>query len=103
MAVCSIWEFRFPHETADEGFQVAQAIWQDMPHFDGYLNHRFLRDLDDPGHLLVVSRWRDRERADKVRDEYAGHPNARRADSLVTEPRRRFVAQDLGPAADAEE
>jgi quinol monooxygenase YgiN len=92
MAIYSIWESRFPAGSADEGRAVTEAIWRDMPDYDGYLGHELLIDADDPGHLLVVSRWESREHADEVLRRYAGHPNALAADTLVTEPRRRIVA-----------
>jgi heme-degrading monooxygenase HmoA len=92
MAIYSIWESRFPAGSAGEGRAVTEAIWRDMPEYDGYLGHELLIDADDPGHLLVVSQWESREHADEVLRRYAGHPNARAADSLVTEPRRRIVA-----------
>lgn len=92
MAIYSIWESRFPAEAAADGLAVTQAIWRDMPAFDGYLGHDLLTDADDPGHLLVISRWTSRERADAVLHDYAGHPNAQAANRLVAEPRRRFVA-----------
>lgn len=74
------------------GASGTEAIWLDMQGFDGYLSHELLVDADDPGHLLVVSRWTSRERADATLQLYATHPNARSANSLVAEPRRRFVA-----------
>ncbi len=92
MTIYSIWESRFPAESADEGRAVTEAIWRDMPEYDGYEGHELLIDADDPGHLVLVSRWASREHADEVLRQYAGHPNARAADSLVTEPRRRIVA-----------
>jgi quinol monooxygenase YgiN len=96
MPVCSVWESHYPPEAAEEGRRVTEAIWRDMVAFDGYLSHELIEDLDDPGHLLVVSRWTARERADAVLREYAGHPNARRADELVERPRIRFLGQSLG-------
>lgn len=93
MAVFSIWESRFPPEHADEGRQVTEAIWQEMPSFTGYLRHVVIEDLDDNGHLIVVSEWESRETADKVVAEYADSPNARRANELVAEPRRRTVGR----------
>ena len=70
-----------------------------MPGFEGYVGHELIRDLDDPGHLLVVSRWTTRQRADDSIVEYAGHPNARRAEELVSEPRRRFVGEAVAHSA----
>lgn len=35
-----------------------------MPDFEGYVSHKLIEDLDDPGHMLVVSEWASRERAD---------------------------------------
>jgi heme-degrading monooxygenase HmoA len=32
-----------------------------MTEYDGYLDRELLIDPDDPGHLLVVSRWESRE------------------------------------------
>lgn len=92
MPIYSVWESRFGPEKAAEGLRITEAIWRDMTGFDGYLGHELLVDADDPGHLLVVSQWTTRERADAVLQEYAGHPNARAANRLVSQPRSRFVA-----------
>jgi heme-degrading monooxygenase HmoA len=95
MAVYSIWESRFPPDAGAEGRAVTERIWRDMLNFEGYLGHELLQDLDDPGHLLVVSRWASRACADQVLAEYADSPNAAEANRLVTSPRRRFVAAAL--------
>jgi quinol monooxygenase YgiN len=94
MSVYAIWESRFSHETAEEGVRVTKAIWRDMRSVDGYLEHELIQDLDQPGHLLVVSRWASREAAGAALS-YLSHPNARRADQLVSEPRRRTVGVRL--------
>jgi quinol monooxygenase YgiN len=91
MSVYSVWESHFPPEEMREGRAITEAIWRDMTRFDGYLTHELIEDLDDPGHLLVVSQWTTRERADEVLREYATHRNARRANELVSRPRTRFV------------
>lgn len=96
MAIYSIWESKFPPGSAAEGLAVTEAIWADMPAYDGYVEHKVLIDADDPGHLLVVSRWASREHADAVLREYSAHPNAREADRLVCVPRHRFVAHQAG-------
>ena len=94
MSVYSIWESRFPPETAEEGVKVTKGIWRDMLSFDGYLGHELVQDLDEPGHLIVVSRWASREHADAAMS-YASHSNAKRADNLVSQPRRRTVGAPL--------
>jgi heme-degrading monooxygenase HmoA len=94
MSVYSIWESWFPAEAEKEGIRVTKAIWCDMLSFDGYLAHDVIRDLDHPGHVIVVSRWASREAADAAMS-YASHPNAKRADQLVSRPRRRTVAAPL--------
>jgi quinol monooxygenase YgiN len=93
MSVYSVWESHFAAETAQEGRDVTEAIWRDMPRYDGYLGHELIEDLDDPGHLLVVSQWASREAADETLRLYADHPNARRANDLVAFPRTRFVGR----------
>jgi heme-degrading monooxygenase HmoA len=65
-----------------------------MLSFDGYLAHELIQDLDQPRHLFVVSRWASREAADAALS-YASHPNAKRAEQLVSEPRRRTVGAPL--------
>jgi quinol monooxygenase YgiN len=95
MPVYSVWESYFPPDEIQEGRDVTEAIWRDMLEFDGYLAHEVIEDLDDPGHLLVVSQWTTRQRADEVLREYSNHPNARRANELVSRPRTRFVGHAL--------
>ena len=90
MSVYSIWESRFPAESAEEGVNVTKSIWRDMLCFDGYLSHELIQDLDQPGHLFVVSRWASREAADAAM-AYTSHPNAKRAEQLVSERRRRTL------------
>jgi quinol monooxygenase YgiN len=96
MPIYSIWESRFPAPNAAEGREVTEAIWRDMTGCAGYLDHELVVDVDDPGHLLVISRWESREHADESLRLYAGHPNARAANALVAEPRRRILATTAG-------
>jgi heme-degrading monooxygenase HmoA len=91
MAVYSVWESHFPANQAQNGRATTEAIWRDMPQFDGYVSHELIEDLDDPGHLLVVSQWTTPDHADAVLREYAPHPNAQRANELVSRPRTRFL------------
>jgi quinol monooxygenase YgiN len=96
MPIYAIWESRFPAPRAATGRAVTEAIWRDMTSFEGYLSHELLVDIDDPGHLLVVSQWASQEHADESLRLYAGHPNARAANTLVAEPRRRILAAAAG-------
>ena len=96
MPIYAIWESRFPAPRAAEGRAVTEAIWRDMPCFEGYLHHELLVAADDPGHVLVVSQWASRAHADESLRLYAEHPNARAANSLVAEPRRRILATVAG-------
>jgi quinol monooxygenase YgiN len=91
LTVFSIWESRFPPENAAEGLRVTEAIWTDMLTFAGYVSHTLVRDLDDEGHLMVVSEWESREAADEALRSYAGSTNATAAEALVSTPRRRTV------------
>jgi heme-degrading monooxygenase HmoA len=99
MAVYSVWESHFPANQAQNGRAITEAIWRDMPQFDGYVSHELIEDLDDPGHLLVVSQWTTRDHADAVLREYAPHPNAQRANELVSRPRTRFLGHAVPGAA----
>jgi quinol monooxygenase YgiN len=96
MPIYAIWESRFPAPLAAEGRAVTAAIWRDMPGFAGYVSHELLVDIDDPGHLLVVSQWASQEHADESLRLYAEHPNARAVNDLVAEPRRRILATGAG-------
>jgi quinol monooxygenase YgiN len=91
MPVYAVWESHFPPEAAEEGRAITEAIWRDMTQCDGYLAHELIEDLDDAGHLLVVSQWTTRQCTDAVLREYTDHPNARRVNELVSRPRTRFV------------
>ena len=95
MPVFSIWESRFPPGQVEPGRAVTDAIWQEMPSFPGYRRHVLIEDVDDPGHLFVVSEWESREAADNVLIDYAGSPTARLANELAAEPRRRTVGRRL--------
>ena len=68
-----------------------------MQDFPGYLRYVLIEDLDELGHLFVISGWEGREAAGKVLAQYASSPNARLANELVAEPRRRTVGRRFGP------
>jgi quinol monooxygenase YgiN len=99
MAVFSIWESWFPPEHHTAGREVTEAIWRDMQAYGGYLRHVIVEDLDDPGHLIVVSEWQSRAAADATLAEYAEHQNAKRANALVAQPRRRTLGRAIASAS----
>jgi heme-degrading monooxygenase HmoA len=70
--VVVVWETWLKDGAEAEGLQITRQIWSDMQQVDGYISHQLLVDQDAANHLLLVSRWRTREAADRSRDEYAG-------------------------------
>jgi quinol monooxygenase YgiN len=101
MKVTVLWESHFPAASAEGGLEVTRKIWRDMRQYPGYLDHEIVRDLDDSGHLLVISHWSSREAADTVKNRYRAHPNAVLANKLASAPRIRWVGTrvDEGSAA----
>lgn len=92
MNVTVLWETRFAASSAEGGLEVTRKIWQDMRQFSGYVDHEIVRDLDDAGHVLVISHWTSREALETVKNRYSGHPNVLLANRLAAEPRRRWIA-----------
>lgn len=95
MNVTVLWELRFTAAGAEGGLEVTRKIWQDMRQFPGYVDHTIVRDLDDAGHVLVISHWTSREALERVKNRYSGHPNVLLANQLAAEPRRRWVAMQV--------
>jgi len=91
MDVTVLWELHFRPASAEGGLEVTRKIWQDMRQFPGYVDHEIVRDLDNPGHLLVISHWTSREALETVKNRYGGHPNVLLANQLASEPRRRWI------------
>jgi len=91
MNLTVLWESRFPPASAEGGLEVTRKIWQDMRQCSGYVDHEIVRDLDDGGHLLVISHWISREAVETVKNRYGHHPNVVLLNQLATEPRRRWI------------
>ena len=92
MSVRSVFEFKFPKEAQHEGLTLCQAVGQDMEELDGYLNHEVLRDVKDPGHLMVSTHWRDQAASDAVLPVYQHDPKIKRATQLIGTAPIGFVA-----------
>ena len=93
MSVKSIFEFHFPAESHEAGFRLAQDIGNDMPPYEGYLDHEVIRDVKDPGHLQVVTRWRSLAEANAVLAEYGKSPTIQRVNQLHSGPRSGFIGE----------
>ena len=89
--VTVVWETWLHPGTETEGLRLTRQIWSDMQRFDGYLSHQLLVDQDAANHLLIVSDWRNREAADRIKDEYAGSETVRLLTPLLLRPRNRWV------------
>ena len=89
--VTIVWETKLKPGREEEGLSLTRGIWADMTGFYGYLSHSILRDEDAGGHILVVSTWTSRDKADKSLKEYAGAEPVRLITPLLVEPRNRWV------------
>lgn len=78
-----MFEFRFPADKADEGYEVAASIGGDMPATAGYEGHDVIRDLADAGHVVVITRWGGQDQGEAVLNEYIHDPKIDRATALA--------------------
>jgi len=95
VSVKSIFEFKFSAVSRDEGHRLCEAIGNDMPPLDGYLDHEVIQDFADPGHLLVSTRWGTRAQANAVLATYVQDPKVQRATELLSGPPSGFVGDVL--------
>jgi len=93
MAVSSVFEFRFSPDTTDEGVGVAQAIGADMPATVGYIGYDVIRDLADPGHVLVITRWNTQAEGQAVLASYIHDPKVARATELLGHAPQGFLGE----------
>lgn len=91
MSVASVFEFRFSATTAEEGHQVATAIGADMSATAGYLDHEVIRDVADPGHVVVLTRWGAQADGEAVLSKYIHDPKIGRATELAGAAPRGFL------------
>ncbi len=98
MSVKSVFEFKFPAPSREEGISLAEAIGNDMPPLDGYLDHEVIQDVTDPGHLMVNTRWSSRQQADAVLSAYINDAKIKRATELLSGPPSGFVG-DVRPVS----
>ena len=91
MVVTVVWETWLKAGAEAEGLHLTRQIWSDMRAFEGYVSHQLLVDLDTPGHIIVFGRWRSRDDADRVLQEYKDADAVRRLTPLLARPRDRWV------------
>jgi quinol monooxygenase YgiN len=94
MTATVIWDTRLKSGAEAEGLRLTRRIWSDMRAFEGYLSHEIFIDQDAPGHLIVLGRWRSREDADRVREEYKDAETVRQLTPLLARPRDRWITAE---------
>ena len=95
MAVWSIFEFRFPESSREEGLRVAKAIGADMPAEPGFQQYQVIRDVADPGHIMVNTLWDSTEIANGVLSRYSADAKVTRATDLIGQPPTGFLGELL--------
>ena len=93
MTVKSMFDYRFPAEHVDEGYVLAQGIGADMIPLAGYLDHEIVRDVKDPGHMMINTRWESEEAAWAVLDRYRHSDKIKRATDLMGKESPGFVGE----------
>lgn len=93
MTVKSMFDYRFPAEHVDEGFVLARGIGADMIPLAGYLDHEIVRDVNDPGHMMINTHWESEEAAWAVLDLYRHDDKIKRATDLMGQESPGFVGE----------
>lgn len=97
MSYASVFEFRYPADAAEEGFEVARGIGADMLPTAGYQSHQVIRDLSDSGHVVVITHWSEQSEAEAVLHEYQHDPKVAKATELGGAPAG-FLGHDVNDA-----
>ena len=93
MTVKSMFDYRFPAEHIDEGFLLVRGIGADMIPLSGYLDHEIVRDVKDPGHMMVNTHWESEEAAWAVLSRYRHDDKIKRATDLMGKESPGFVGE----------
>src|SRR5215510_14457162 len=91
VVITVVWETWLKAGAEAEGLRLTRQIWSDMRAFEGYVSHQLLVDQDAPGHIIVLGRWRSRDEADRVREQYKDAETVRLLTPLLARPRDRWV------------
>ena len=93
MTVKSMFEYRFPAEHVDEGITLTHGIGADMIPLAGYLDYEVIRDVKEPGHIMVNTLWESEEAAWAVLDRYRHSDKIKRATELMGSESPGFVGK----------
>ena len=93
MPVKSMFDYRFSPEHVDEGYALVQGMGADMVPLKGYLDYEVVRDVKDPGHMMVNTLWKSEEAAWAVLDKYRHDEKITRATSLMGSESPGFVGK----------
>lgn len=83
MPVSSVFDMRFSPEAAEEGFNLSREIGADMTTTAGCIGYDVIRDLTDPGHVVIITRWHDRSDGEVVLGTYFTNPKITRVTELL--------------------
>ena len=89
--VTIVWETWLKKDNGGKGLIITRHIWNDMQKFKGYISHNILLNKDCEERILVLSKWENRELADKIKNEYANAETVRLITPLLERPRNRWV------------
>ena len=93
MTVKSMFDYRFPAEHVAEGYTLVQGIGADMIPLAGYLDYEIVRDVKDPGHMMVNTHWESEKAAWAVLDVYRHDDKIQRATYLMGSESPGFVGE----------
>ncbi|MGE3151203.1 MAG: antibiotic biosynthesis monooxygenase [Nitrospiraceae bacterium] len=89
-----IWDTWLMPGTEEAGLRLTRQVWSDMRSFDGYVSHQIFIDLDAPGHIMALAKWRSRADADAVRERYKDSETIRQLTPLLARPRDRWITSE---------
>ena len=73
--------------------KLVAAVGGDMQPKQGYVSHTLVRDIEDPGHFMLVTRWRTLDEAKVVLAQYRTDPKIARLTELLPSRPPGFVGE----------
>ncbi|MGE0217310.1 putative quinol monooxygenase [Mycolicibacterium sp.] len=93
MPVSSVFDMRFPPDSAEEGYDLSLAIGADMIATTDCTGYDVIRDLADPGHVVIVTRWSTRSGGEDVLATYPADPKIGRVTELLGQVPTGFLGE----------